>query len=119
MEFPASTIQMGGTNWPIAGGFYVRMLPFSFIRWAIKRLNSQGQPAVLYIHPWELDLEQPPHKVTPRERLTHYGGRRTLARKLDHLFSEFKFGPLQALMTDKVVMPGKAQTAILSTTGIG
>lgn len=101
MEFPLSTVRLGGANWPIAGGFYLRMLPYSFVRGAIRRLNDQGQPAVLYMHPWELDLEQPHHPVTPRERLTHYGGRRTLERKLQRLFSEFRFAPLQTFLEQK------------------
>lgn len=100
MEFPLSTVKVGGINWPIAGGFYTRLLPYSILRWAIRGLNQQGKPAILYIHPWELDLAQPRHAVTPRERLTHYGGRRTLEKKLHRLFSEFRFAPLRALLEE-------------------
>ncbi len=100
MEFPLSTVRAGGVNWPIAGGFYLRTLPYAFVRWGISRLNRQGQPAILYMHPWELDLGQPHYRVTPRERITHYHGRRQLERKLHHLFSDFRFGPLRALLTD-------------------
>lgn len=98
IEFPLSTLRLGGVNWPIAGGFYVRMLPYPLIKWAVNRLNRQGQPAVLYMHPWEIDLDQPAHTVTPRERITHYGGRRTLEPKLHRLFSEFRFAPLCAML---------------------
>jgi hypothetical protein len=100
-------VRLGGVNWPVAGGFYLRMLPYSFVSWAIRRLNGQGQPAVLYMHPWELDLEQPGHPVTPRERLTHYGGRRTLEAKLRRLFSEFRFMPLKALLASEETVTSK------------
>jgi len=101
VEFPLSTVRLGGINWPIAGGFYLRLWPYAFIRWAIKQLNRQGQPAVLYLHPWELDLKQPYHPVTLRERITHHTGRRGLAPKLHLLFSEFRFAPLHTLLKQK------------------
>jgi len=98
VEFPLSTVRIGGINLPVAGGFYLRMWPYAFVRWAIGQLNRMNQPAVLYMHPWELDLEQPPHPVTPRERITHFAGRRRLEAKLHRLFSEFRFAPLRTLL---------------------
>lgn len=100
MEFPLSTVRLGGVNWPIAGGFYLRTFPYSFIRWGISRLNRQGQPAILYMHPWELDLGQHYSQVTLRERITHYHGRRRLEGKLHRLFTDFRFGPLRALLAE-------------------
>lgn len=101
MEFPISTIRLGGLNWPIAGGFYLRALPYAFIRWGIARLNRQGQPAIMYLHPWELDLGQRYNRVTPRERITHYHGRRGLVEKLQRLFTDFRFCSLDTLIKSK------------------
>ena len=98
VEFQLSTVRLGGINWPVAGGFYMRVWPYAFVRWAIRQLNRHGQPAILYLHPWELDLDQPHHPVTPRERITHYAGRRHLEQKLRRLFSEFRFESLRALL---------------------
>ena len=97
-EFPISTARLGGVDWPMAGGFYMRALPYAGVRWAIRRLNRQGQPAILYVHPWELDLGQVYRQVTPRERVTHYYGRRSLEHKLHRLFTDFRFGPLRSLL---------------------
>lgn len=97
IEFPASTVRLGGVNWPMAGGFYVRMLPYALIRAAVTRLNRRNQPAVIYLHPWELDLAQPAYPVTPRERLTHFGGRRGLEKKLHRLLADFSFTTLESL----------------------
>ncbi len=47
LEFPASTLQWGGRTLPMLGGFYTRALPYAVTRWAIRRLNAQGQPAIL------------------------------------------------------------------------
>jgi len=106
MEFPLSTLRLAGINWPIAGGFYMRTLPYTTIRWGIARLNRQGQPAILYMHPWELDLGQQVGQVTLRERITHYHGRASLGRKLQRLFSDFRFGTLSNLLATMEGMGG-------------
>lgn len=97
VEFPVSTLRWGKVTWPIVGGFYTRLLPYPMTRWAIRSLARQGEAAIIYIHPWELDTGQNYPAVTPRERLTHYHGRRGLTRKLHRLFSDFQFGTLGAL----------------------
>ena len=104
-ELPASTVRWAGKLWPISGGFYVRALPYAVTRWALRRLRAAGEPAVLYIHPWELDLGQHFYRVTPRERITHYHGRRGLAAKLHKLFSEFRFGPMGELVASLDSVP--------------
>jgi polysaccharide deacetylase family protein (PEP-CTERM system associated) len=97
-ELPASTVRWAGKLWPVAGGFYVRTLPYVVTRWALRRLQQANEPALMYIHPWELDLGQRYGRVTPRERLTHYHGRRGLAAKLHRLFSDFRFGPMSEVV---------------------
>jgi polysaccharide deacetylase family protein (PEP-CTERM system associated) len=98
VEFPASTIRLAGLTLPVAGGFYARTIPGALTRWAIRRLNAEGIPAIVYVHPWELDTGQRYSRVTPRERVTHYHGRRGLEAKLRHLFRDFEFGPLRDLL---------------------
>ncbi|MEZ4866022.1 MAG: DUF3473 domain-containing protein [Caldilineaceae bacterium] len=100
VEFPISTLRLGRATLPMAGGFYLRALPYWVTRWAIRRLQQSGQPVILYSHPWELDTGQQYAAVTPRERITHYGGRRGLEAKLHRLFSDFAFTTMGALWTD-------------------
>lgn len=97
-ELPASTVRWAGRTWPISGGFYVRALPYAVTKWALKRLQRASEPAILYIHPWELDLGQHYNQVTPRERITHYHGRRGLAAKLHQLLTDFRFGSMRDLV---------------------
>ncbi|MFQ5903180.1 MAG: XrtA system polysaccharide deacetylase, partial [Candidatus Binatia bacterium] len=59
VELPPSTVRLLGQNIPLAGGGYLRLFPFRFLRWAIRGINRAGQPAILYLHPWELDPGQP------------------------------------------------------------
>lgn len=98
IEFPISTARWGGINWPIGGGFYVRALPYRIVRAGIRQINRQGQPAVMYLHPWELDTGQHYRQVTPRERVTHYYGRRGLKKKLEGLFADLNFTSLRTIM---------------------
>jgi hypothetical protein len=83
---------------PVGGGFYMRSFPYAIIRAGIQKLNNQGQPAVLYFHPWELDLGQRYNHVTPRERITHYHGRASLEKKMRRLLKDFKFVTLSSLL---------------------
>lgn len=100
IEFPATTMSFAGKRWPIAGGFYNRALPYVLVRQGIHQVNGQGEPAVIYIHPWELDTEQDYDQVTFRERITHYHGRRGLEKKLAQLLTDFRFGRLQDLFAE-------------------
>ena len=94
-EFPVSTVRLAGWNCPVAGGAYFRLLPLWVTRRAIDRINAEGRPAVVYLHPWEMDPEEPdvpeaPFLARARHRL-NLG--RTEAR-LRSLLGERAFGPL-------------------------
>jgi polysaccharide deacetylase family protein (PEP-CTERM system associated) len=106
VEFPVSTARWLGINWPIGGGFYVRALPYPFILSGIEQLNHQGHPAIMYVHPWEIDTEQNYTKVTLRERVTHYHGRRGLTKKLERLFKDLTFSPLRDVLDQGIVGNG-------------
>ena len=95
VEIPASTIAILGKNWPVAGGGYFRLYPYSFTHRAIRKINEEGHPAVVYIHPWELDPNQPRFKPDPKNRFTHYFGLRTAEDKLRRLLRDFSFGPIR------------------------
>ncbi|MFC2037391.1 XrtA system polysaccharide deacetylase [Chloroflexota bacterium] len=106
VEFPVSTARWLGINWPIGGGFYVRTLPYPLVRAGIEQINRQGQPAIMYVHPWEIDTEQYYTKVTLRERVTHYHGRRGLTKKLKRLFKDLTFSPLRDVLDLGIVGNG-------------
>lgn len=100
IEFPLATVRILGKNWPVAGGFYLRALPYAAFRWGLQRINAEGQPAIVYLHPWDLDVGQPYPHPTLRERFTHYHNLGTTERKLARLLREFRFGPLVELLDD-------------------
>jgi polysaccharide deacetylase family protein (PEP-CTERM system associated) len=90
-EFPLATSFIGPFRIPAAGGGYLRQLPFSLVRRAFLEHSKQRVPAVFYIHPWELDAEQPRFRVGPLTRVRHYRGLRDNAARLERLLREFSF----------------------------
>ena len=60
---------------------------------AIARANRAGRPAMIYVHPWELDPEQPRLPCSRLTRARHYVNLRRTASKLDHLLSRHRFAP--------------------------
>ena len=90
MEFPLSVyvVPILRRNIPIAGGFYLRLLPYEFIHYAIRRINRAGSPAVCYLHPWDLDPGKP---VIDGLRWYHYYRLHAAERKLRKMLADFKF----------------------------
>lgn len=97
-EFPLSTIKFLGNNMPVAGGAYLRLYPYWFIRSAIRRINNSGKPAIIYFHPWEIDPEQPRIKTNFSTRIKHYGNLYTTEQKLCQLLDEFKFTTVKEIL---------------------
>jgi polysaccharide deacetylase family protein (PEP-CTERM system associated) len=95
-EFPVSTVRLGRRNWPVGGGGYFRLLPLWATRGGIRRINAEGQPAVVYLHPWELDGEEP---VVPGvDWLARFRHRVNVGRtetRLRRLLAQLRFGPLR------------------------
>ena len=101
LEFPPSTIRIAGVTLPVAGGGYLRLLPLAVSSWAIGRLNrTDRMPAMVYLHPWEIDPDQPRIRGTLANRLRHYSGIQKMRAKLRGLLGRFRFGPVGAAIED-------------------
>lgn len=99
VEFPMTTLAYGGIRSPLAGGAYFRLLPYWFTRWGIRYLNDvEGRAACLYLHPWELDPQQPRLSAGFTARLRHYVGIAGVQRKLSRLLTDFTFQPMGQLL---------------------
>jgi polysaccharide deacetylase family protein (PEP-CTERM system associated) len=95
VEFPMSAAQFGGMKLPVSGGGYFRLLPYWLTRAGLRQLNtSSKRPFVFYIHPWEVDPEQPTIDVKWRSRFRHYTNLSRTESRLRRLFGEFRFAPM-------------------------
>jgi polysaccharide deacetylase family protein (PEP-CTERM system associated) len=91
LEVPPATLRRAGLNLPAAGGAYFRLLPPLLVRAALRDAERRGQPGTFYLHPWEIDPDQPRFDVPVLTRLRHYGGLAGTWRRLERLVEEFRF----------------------------
>lgn len=97
-EFPISTVQFAGQTLPL-GGAYLRLLPYRYTRWGLKRLEREQQAGVVYVHPWELDPDQPRLRVRGKRGFsTHYFRLRATEAKVRRLLSDFRFAPMATVL---------------------
>src|SRR5262249_6096191 len=97
-EMPGSTVRLARTNLPMGGGGYFRLMPYAWTRWSIQRLNAvEKKPAIFYLHPWELDPEQPRLSASAISRFRHYRNLSATEQRFRRLLKEFSFGPLNAV----------------------
>ena len=114
VEVPPSTVRVAGLTVPVAGGGYFRLYPYSWTRRAIARVNrAEGQPAIVYLHPWEFDPEQPAQQGTLLNRFRHYVNLDRTAPRLRRLLGDFAFGPMRDLVQSVEEHPANATLAAL------
>ena len=90
-EFPLATTTFLNLSLPAAGGGYLRQLPLGLIRRAFREAGQRGEQGTFYIHPWEIDPEQPRLPVSPLQQIRHYRGLDTALSRTEALLSEFRF----------------------------
>lgn len=98
-EAPATTVKLGPTVLPCGGGGYFRLYPYRLTRAALRYVNRrEGRPAIVYLHPWEFDPEQPRIEAGALTRFRHYNGIRRSAGRLERLLGDLKFGTLRQVV---------------------
>ncbi len=99
IEVPGSTTQLGLLNLPVAGGGYFRILPYEWTRWGISRVNrAENRPAVFYLHPWEIDPDQPRLGAGRLGQFRHYRNLNVTEQRLRQLLIDFRFGPVRDIV---------------------
>lgn len=109
LEVPAPTVRIGATNLPIAGGGYFRLVPYAVTRWAMRRVNAEGDPVTFYLHPWEIDPEQPRLAISPPAALRHYINLAHTMNRLGRLVADFAFDTVAATLDSRGVLPRSAE----------
>jgi polysaccharide deacetylase family protein (PEP-CTERM system associated) len=104
-EFPLSTVARLKWRFPVAGGGYFRLLPYAVTAWALRQLNrKESQPAIVYLHPWEIDPGQPRLPVGRLTWFRHSVNTRTTESKLRRLVRDFHFAPVRDVLVSSGVM---------------
>jgi polysaccharide deacetylase family protein (PEP-CTERM system associated) len=98
-EFPMSTAAMGPVRVPVSGGGYFRLLPYWFTRRGLRSINAQeNQPFTFYLHPWEIDAEQPRVKTGFVSRFRHYTNLSRCETRLRQLLGDFRFTTMRNVL---------------------
>jgi polysaccharide deacetylase family protein (PEP-CTERM system associated) len=93
-EVPVATALVLKSAAPVGGGGYLRLLPYRYTAAGIRRINTEGQPACIYFHPWEIDPAQPRIVNGFVARARTYTGLRSMMTKLSRLLLDFRFAPM-------------------------
>ena len=107
IEAPLSTVKMLGRQWPACGGGYIRHFPKFVSRWAMRRVQRE-RPAILYMHPYEIETDAGPVNTSGMPRRAARGLRRmhrlqlrnraSVEDKVVSLISQFEFAPLARII---------------------
>ncbi len=101
VEFPVTTWRALGRNFPVGGGGYFRLLPGAFPRAALAQLERRGQSGVFYLHPWELDPEQPRAPAPAWKRFRHYVNLSRTLPRLEALLARFRFTSMERVLLER------------------
>jgi polysaccharide deacetylase family protein (PEP-CTERM system associated) len=96
MEYPISTARILGRNVPVSGGGYFRIFPYWFTKMGLSRINNrEHHPFLFFIHPWEVDPEQPKMERASRlSKFRHYTNLDKTRGRFERLLNEFRFAPI-------------------------
>jgi polysaccharide deacetylase family protein (PEP-CTERM system associated) len=95
IELPGSAAIAGPARVPIGGGYF-RLVPYSVTRWAIRQLNDVDvRPAMFYLHPWEIDPDQPRLEASAVSRWRHYNQLTATEPRLRRLLADFRWGAIE------------------------
>jgi len=98
VEVPPSTYKWAGLTIPVAGGGYFRLIPYRLLKQLLRRVESQGHPLIMYLHPWELDPHQPRMRGSTLSKFRHYLNLHKVESRLQQLLKDFSFGPIHHLL---------------------
>ena len=91
VEFPLSTAKLLGYRVPVAGGGYFRLYPYVVTRFGLSQINREDQPFIFYLHPWEIDPDQPRVAAGWVSRFRHYNNLDKCEPRLHRLINDFQF----------------------------
>jgi len=106
LELPLTVVTWRGRRYPVGGGGYFRLAPYAVTRAAIRRINSEGRPAVLYFHPYEFSRSLLVPRLTSarawiaggRYLVFHNVNRGANRRRLARLLNECRFAPAAEIL---------------------
>jgi polysaccharide deacetylase family protein (PEP-CTERM system associated) len=94
IEFPPLVWDVLGRRVPVGGGGYLRLFPLALLRAGLRQKERAGAPGCIYLHPWEVDPQQPRQRLGALRGFCHYVNLHRTHGKLDRLLREHPFAAL-------------------------
>jgi polysaccharide deacetylase family protein (PEP-CTERM system associated) len=110
IEIPVTTLRVLNYNLPSSGGGYFRLLPYAVSRWMLRRVNAaDGQAAIFYFHPWEIDTGQPRVEgLSVKTRFRHYVNIDRMETRLQQLLADFTWGRMDDIFLGERANPRRS-----------
>jgi len=97
-EIPLTVARMFGKNIPCSGGGYFRLYPYFVTKFLLKSVNKENRSIIFYLHPWEIDKEQPRVRLPLIKKFRHYNNINKTERRLNKLLIDFKFSKIRDII---------------------
>ncbi|MHB8121525.1 MAG: polysaccharide deacetylase family protein [Desulfuromonadaceae bacterium] len=97
-EIPPMVTRSWIGNLPTGGGWGLRFFSLKTVCATIEALNRVQHPAVLYLHPREVDPAGPRLELSALKRFVSYGTRTDAAPRLSELFRRYRFITLKEMV---------------------
>jgi polysaccharide deacetylase family protein (PEP-CTERM system associated) len=91
LEFPMTMVHISGRPLCFFGGGYLRLSPLPLVRAMAARVLAHGQPVIFYVHPREIDPEQPRLRLSLRRQFKSYVNVASTEKKVASLLADFEF----------------------------
>ena len=106
VEFPVTALDLHLAKLPLGGGGYFRLFPYWLTRAGLRWVNARtGSPFIFYLHPWEVDVDQPRLEGTWFSRFRHYNNLHRCEARLRSLLRDFEFQPVQNALESLGLLP--------------
>lgn len=106
IEYPLTTAKIGPVTLPMAGGGYFRLYPYWFTFFNLSRVNKkEHKPFIFYLHPWEIDTQQPRIKASLLSKFRHYNNLGKCESRLEELLCSFKFTTVRKVLNNQQDIP--------------
>lgn len=106
VEFPVTALDLHLAKLPLGGGGYFRLFPYWLTRAGLRWVNARtGSPFIFYLHPWEVDVDQPRLAGTWFSRFRHYNNIDRCETRLRSLLRDFEFQPVQNALESLGLLP--------------
>jgi hypothetical protein len=100
-ELPMAVAEVLGRRIPCSGGGYFRLYPYALTRYLMRRCNAQGRPVIFYLHPWEIDPDQPRVRgMSWSTQYRHYNNLERTEERLEQLMEDFAFTSARRLLSE-------------------